>query len=76
MNLNCVECMERLDSFVDRELSDDDLHEVRQHLEHCPPCEHHFHLRADMKRLVKVSCDEAKTSSGLRDKVRQLLSSS
>lgn len=75
MNMNCVECMERLDSFVDRELSDADLHEVRHHLADCPPCEGVFQLRLDMKRLVKVSCDEPEPDPGLRDKVRQLLSS-
>jgi mycothiol system anti-sigma-R factor len=75
MNMTCVECMERLDSFVDRELSDADLREVRAHLEHCPPCEHVFQLRNDMKRLVKVCCDETRAAPGLRDRVRQLLSS-
>ena len=72
--MNCADCMEKLDSYVDRELTDEELHQVRLHLELCPPCEKVFDLRADLKRLVKVCCDEGKAGIGLRNKVRELLS--
>jgi mycothiol system anti-sigma-R factor len=72
--MNCVECMDKLDSYVDRELSDEDLRQVRLHLELCPPCEQLFNLRSDMKRLVKVCCDEPTADAALRHKVRELLS--
>lgn len=72
--MNCADCMDKLDSFVDRELSEEELRQVRLHLELCPPCEHVFNLRADLKRLVKVCCDEPKADAALRNKVRELLS--
>jgi mycothiol system anti-sigma-R factor len=73
--MNCSDCMDKLDSYVDRELDEEDMRQVRLHLELCPPCEHVFNLRADLKRLVKVACDDdIKANPALRDKVRQLLS--
>jgi mycothiol system anti-sigma-R factor len=72
--MNCADCMDKLDSYVDRELSHEELQQVRLHLELCPPCEQLFQLRSDMKRLVKVCCDKPKANDKLRDKVRQLLS--
>ncbi|MGH7867319.1 MAG: zf-HC2 domain-containing protein [Candidatus Dormibacteraceae bacterium] len=65
--------MDRLDSYVDRELSESELAEVLLHLGHCPPCQEIFRLRADMKRLIKLCCDEAKAGTKLRERVRQLL---
>jgi mycothiol system anti-sigma-R factor len=72
--MNCQDCMDKLDFYVDRELTQEELQQVRLHLELCPPCEQVFQLRADMKRLVKVCCDETRANANLRDKVRQLLS--
>ena len=71
--MNCSDCVERLDSYLDRELNEHEVEQVRKHLTDCPPCEHVFQLRSDLKRLVKICCDEAAPASGLRDKVRNIL---
>jgi mycothiol system anti-sigma-R factor len=70
--MNCRDCMDKLDSYVDRELTDEELEDVRHHLKLCPPCEVLFNLRADLKRLVRVSCHEVKADPSLHAKVRNL----
>ena len=49
---SCNETMERLHSYVDRELNAHEMGEVRKHLEDCPPCEKHFEFNAHVKMLV------------------------
>jgi mycothiol system anti-sigma-R factor len=56
---NCHETMQRLNSYVDRELSDFELVEVKKHLDDCPPCEQHFEFNVRVKRLVRTkACPE------------------
>ncbi|HXO66822.1 MAG TPA: mycothiol system anti-sigma-R factor [Candidatus Dormibacteraeota bacterium] len=56
---DCDETMERLDSYVDRELNDFEMVEVRKHLEDCPPCEKHFQFNSRVKVLVHTKgCTE------------------
>jgi mycothiol system anti-sigma-R factor len=71
--MNCRDCLERLDTFVDRELTDEELVEVRRHLADCPPCEDLFDLQVHMKRLVKVCCDQGEAPAHLRAKLREIL---
>ena len=71
--MNCRDCLENLDTYVDRELTDDELSEVRRHLADCPPCEDLYHLKTGLKRLVKVCCDEGQAPEHLRSKLRQIL---
>ncbi len=71
--MNCRECEERLQSYVDRELSEQELLEVQRHLEACPPCENHFRLQLHLKRLVKVCCESGQAPAHLRAKLRQIL---
>jgi mycothiol system anti-sigma-R factor len=71
--VNCSECLENLDTYVDRELTDAELEEVKRHLAHCPPCVDYYQLRANLKRLVKVCCDRGVAPEHLRSKLRQIL---
>jgi mycothiol system anti-sigma-R factor len=71
--VNCRDCLQNLDTYVDRELTDDELSEVRRHLADCPPCEDRYLLMANLKRLVKVCCDEGHAPEHLRSKLRQIL---
>lgn len=72
--MNCDDCIHRLDPYVDRELTDEEIDEVRMHLAECPPCDHRVELRTDLKRLVKVCLDaEPGASLALRQKLQQLL---
>jgi mycothiol system anti-sigma-R factor len=71
--MNCNGCLEKLDPYLDRELTDKELGEVRLHLETCPPCEDTYLLLAGLKRLVKVSCDRGTAPDQLRVKLAQIL---
>jgi mycothiol system anti-sigma-R factor len=44
--------MERLHSYVDRELNAFEMGEVKKHLDDCPPCEKHFEFNSHVKTLV------------------------
>src|SRR5579859_1327163 len=49
---SCREILERLHTFVDRELAPEEVREVQDHLLSCPPCHEHFTFEVGMKRLV------------------------
>ena len=71
--MNCHDCQERLDAYVDRELSDDEVVELRRHLDECPPCDDRYRFEAGLKRLVRVCCEQDKAPVELRDKLREIL---
>jgi mycothiol system anti-sigma-R factor len=45
-HLDCDDCLERLHPYLDRELSDKELDEVRVHLDDCEGCESSFVLES------------------------------
>jgi mycothiol system anti-sigma-R factor len=71
--VNCTDCLEKLDQYVDRELTDSELAEVKRHLADCPPCEDHYQLQVHMRRVVKVCCDQGVAPEQLRSRLRQIL---
>jgi mycothiol system anti-sigma-R factor len=71
--MNCPDCKEKLDRFVDRELTNTELLEVQLHLEGCPDCMDNYEFQASLKRLVKRSCDCDTAPAAFREKLRQLL---
>jgi mycothiol system anti-sigma-R factor len=71
--VNCRDCLKRLDPYLDRELTDAEVAEVRRHLGDCPPCEDSYQLQVHVKRLVKVCCDQGRAPEQLRSRLRQLL---
>jgi len=52
--MNCADCSEKLDRYLDRELTDTEMLELQLHLEGCPPCTDNYEFQASRKRLVKV----------------------
>ncbi len=71
--MNCQHCIEKLELYVDRELTDQELQEVRHHLDDCPPCQDSFDLQVGVKRLVKVCCDQGEAPAHLRAKLAEIL---
>jgi mycothiol system anti-sigma-R factor len=71
--MNCPDCKEKLDRFVDRELNSTEVLEVQLHLEGCPDCMENYEFQAQLKRLIKHSC-ECDTPPAFREKLRQILS--
>ena len=67
--MNCKETMARLQNFLDRELSEVEVREVRMHLGACPPCQNHFHFEEKLKVLVKSHGCPEKAPASLRDRI-------
>ena len=70
--MNCNECADQLNAYVDRELTAGELQEVQRHLDDCPPCLQVFELQAGLKRLVRKECCQDEAPARLRAWVRQL----
>jgi mycothiol system anti-sigma-R factor len=71
--VNCTDCLEKLDRYVDRELTEQELEEVKGHLHECPPCDQYYQLEVGLKRLVKVCCDQGQAPAQLRERLNQIL---
>jgi mycothiol system anti-sigma-R factor len=46
---------------------------LKLHLDGCPPCADQYEFQAQLKRLVKVCCDQDKAPAAFREKLRQIL---
>jgi len=49
----CRDALERLDDYLDRELSEAEMGRVREHLETCESCAPHFRAEEQLLRQVK-----------------------
>ena len=72
--MNCGDCKEKLDRYLDRELSDGEVTELKLHLDDCPPCADQYEFQAQLKRLVKVCCNQDEVPAAFRERLRQILS--
>ena len=50
---SCAQVFARLDDWVDHELSDDDLAQVRKHLELCAMCASEFRIEGQLLRTLR-----------------------
>lgn len=66
---NCNETMARLQTFLDRELTDAEIAEVQMHLEACPPCLGYFSFERRIRRLVRIKACTDKAPPGLRETI-------
>lgn len=71
--INCTSCLEALHPYIDRELSDDDIVQVREHLDACRGCLHLYQFEASLRRLVRVRCQEQLAPDSLRAKISACL---
>lgn len=74
MSDDCEPTMDRLTRYLDRELDEAEVRQVRRHLEECPPCEQVFVFQAGIKRLVRRECCTDDAPARLREWVRKLAS--
>ena len=74
--MDCVETVARLHLYIDRELSDEEIVIVQQHLEDCQQCECRFHFDMSIKRLIHVRCAVESAPDHLRAAVLRLIHSS
>jgi mycothiol system anti-sigma-R factor len=66
---NCQECAKALNPYLDRELSEEDVVQVRAHLEACGGCFHLYQFEESLRRLVRVRCQEQGAPESLRARV-------
>ena len=65
----CADYLERIVYFIDNELDEADISEVRIHLDECGPCLEKYDLQRTVKQIVARSCSEP-APDGLRERVR------
>jgi mycothiol system anti-sigma-R factor len=58
-----------LNPYLDRELSDEDVVQVRGHLEACAGCLHLYQFEESLRRLVRVRCQEQGASDEFRQRI-------
>jgi anti-sigma factor (TIGR02949 family) len=66
---NCHDCAKALNPYLDRQLSDDDVIQVRGHLEACGGCFHLYQFEESLRRLVKVRCQQQGAPESLRARI-------
>jgi anti-sigma factor (TIGR02949 family) len=71
--INCTYCLKALNPYLDRELTDEDIAQVREHLEMCGECLHQFQFEESVRRLVRVRCQQQQAPEGLRAKIEARL---
>jgi mycothiol system anti-sigma-R factor len=67
--MNCGDCESALNPYLDRELSEEDVVQVREHLDACSGCLHHFEFEESLRRLVRVRCQEQTAPESLRTRI-------
>lgn len=67
--MTCREVFERLESFVDRELTEDEMHLVHDHLERCTGCAGDYQLEATALEALRVRLRRVAIPSDLRERV-------
>jgi mycothiol system anti-sigma-R factor len=73
VSINCGDCARALNSYLDRELSDEDVVQVRQHLEACGGCLHVYQFEESVRRLVRLRCQEQGAPESLRTRITMSL---
>ena len=67
--INCRDCASALNPYLDRELSDEDVAQVKEHLVACGGCLHLFQFEESLRRLVRVRCQEQGAPESLRERI-------
>ena len=67
--LTCEEALQRLHTFLDRELDVEEVAEVRTHLENCAECHSKFRFETSFSRVVRAQVGGQRAPIGLREKI-------
>lgn len=66
---SCSQVFARLDDWVDRELSPDDLEQIQRHLEICARCATEFRLEGELLRTIRGKVRRIRLPEGLEARV-------
>jgi len=67
--MDCDKCLERLYPFLDRELGETEVEEVKRHLAECPPCEGSFVLERAFLARIRDCCTSDVAPTALRERI-------
>ncbi len=67
---DCEETLRELETFLDGELSHEDLSHVRRHLEGCMDCLQVFDFHVELRTVIRAKCQEHDVPPGLMARVR------
>jgi len=67
--MNCRDCARALYPYLDRELSEQDIAEVKEHLLECGGCLDLYQFEDSVRRLVRVRCQEQSAPESLRERI-------
>ena len=67
--MDCVDCLERLHAYLDRELAPAEVTQVRAHLDDCGGCEDSFVLEQRFLARVRDCCQEDVAPTELRTRI-------
>ena len=70
---HCAEALRRLDGYLDRELSPEELARVREHLELCVACAEAARFEASVIRNVRATLSRLRAPESLRARVEAAL---
>jgi anti-sigma factor (TIGR02949 family) len=65
----CEEMLRRLDDYLDRELSAEEIVLVEEHLQDCEACSREFGFEASVIRAVRSKLREVDVPQSLRDSI-------
>jgi mycothiol system anti-sigma-R factor len=65
----CSEVLDKLYTYIDGELEENNCEQIRQHLDGCDPCLEEYGLDEAVKKLVAKHCGCDPVPLDLRDKV-------
>jgi mycothiol system anti-sigma-R factor len=71
--INCGDCARALNSYLDRELTDEDIVQVRHHLVVCGGCLSLYQFEESVRRLVRVRCLVQGAPESLRVRITMTL---
>ncbi len=54
----CEKCEEWMQPYLDRELSDVELHEAERHLDDCGYCRKRYRFEESLRQFVREACSE------------------
>lgn len=69
----CEEAFRRLDDYIDRELSADEMHKIQEHLETCAVCAREFTFESSLVQHVKSKLQRIDAPEELRRRISLLL---
>ena len=67
--MNCDECLDRLYPYLDRELTGDELEQVRRHLDDCGGCDSSFVVERLFLERVRGSATADVAPPGVRERL-------